>query len=72
MGNATKAKNELKWEPKITFNELVEEMVENDELLAKSQLESISFNGQADSPTSIGDYKRLYIRRFARNKLIDL
>ena len=37
LGNATKAKNELKWEPKITFNELVEEMVENDELLARSQ-----------------------------------
>ena len=29
-GDATKAKTILGWEPKITFTELVEEMVEND------------------------------------------
>lgn len=30
IGDATKAKTELGWEPKITFKELVEEMVKND------------------------------------------
>ena len=30
QGDATKAKNELKWEPKISFDELVKEMVEAD------------------------------------------
>ena len=30
LGDATKAKNELNWIPKISFDELVKEMVEND------------------------------------------
>ena len=30
LGNATKAKNELNWEPKISFQRLVEEMVDSD------------------------------------------
>ena len=30
LGDATKAKNELNWEPKITFQRLVEEMVDSD------------------------------------------
>jgi GDPmannose 4,6-dehydratase len=30
LGNAMKAKNDLGWEPEITFNELVETMVNAD------------------------------------------
>ena len=35
VGDATKAKEDLGWEPKITFKELVKEMVEADILLFK-------------------------------------
>jgi GDPmannose 4,6-dehydratase len=30
IGDPTKAKNKLGWEPKVTFQELVQRMVEND------------------------------------------
>ena len=30
LGDASKAKKKLKWKPKISFNELVKEMVEYD------------------------------------------
>ena len=30
LGDARKAKNILKWKPKITFNQMVKEMVESD------------------------------------------
>lgn len=35
LGDATKAKEKLGWEPKITFNELVQEMMREDLILAK-------------------------------------
>ena len=34
LGDASKAKREIGWEPSISFNELVEEMCSNDDLLA--------------------------------------
>tara|TARA_B100001094_G_C18118007_1_gene765167 strand:- start:192 stop:1265 length:1074 start_codon:yes stop_codon:yes gene_type:complete len=36
LGDASKAKNKLKWEPKINFEQLVKEMTENDLKLAKN------------------------------------
>ena len=30
LGNSNKAKKILKWKPKITFNQIVKEMIEND------------------------------------------
>jgi len=36
LGDATKAKEKLKWVPKISFNQLVKEMIENDLNLAKN------------------------------------
>ena len=38
LGDSTKAKNKLKWKPKITFKELVSEMVSRDLLLARKGL----------------------------------
>ena len=38
-GNSSKIKYELGWEPKITFEELVEEMTNEDLKLAKSEIE---------------------------------
>ncbi|MEG3640227.1 GDP-mannose 4,6-dehydratase [Magnetococcus sp. PR-3] len=38
LGDPTRAKNELGWKPRITFQELVEEMVEEDLKLAKRDL----------------------------------
>ena len=35
LGDAAKAKEKLGWEPKITFQEMVHEMMENDLNLAK-------------------------------------
>jgi len=36
LGDSTKARTELKWEPKVTFKELVKEMIEADIVLMKS------------------------------------
>ena len=36
LGDATKAKEKLKWVPKISFNQLVKEMIEKDLNLAKN------------------------------------
>ena len=36
LGDATKAKKKLKWVPKISFNQLVKEMIEKDLNLAKN------------------------------------
>ncbi len=30
LGDSTKARNELKWEPKTSFEQLVDKMVKND------------------------------------------
>jgi GDPmannose 4,6-dehydratase len=38
LGDASKAKKELKWKPKISFENLVKEMVDNDLKLAKREL----------------------------------
>jgi GDPmannose 4,6-dehydratase len=37
LGDASKAKNKLKWSPKITFEQLVKEMIEEDLKLAKNE-----------------------------------
>ena len=37
LGDASKAKNNLKWEPKTSFNELVRIMVDSDIELAKRE-----------------------------------
>jgi GDPmannose 4,6-dehydratase len=38
IGNATKAKQELGWQPEYTFSQLVSEMVQSDLLAAKSRI----------------------------------
>ena len=38
LGDAAKAKERLNWTPKISFEKLVKEMVENDLKLAKKQI----------------------------------
>lgn len=50
LGNPTKAKKQLGWEPKITFNELVRLMVDADLELAKN--EKILKDHQPPSPVS--------------------
>ena len=37
LGDASKAKEKIKWVPKISFNQLVKEMVEEDLKLANKQ-----------------------------------
>ena len=37
LGDSSKAKRELKWEPKITLNQLVSEMIEEDSNEAKKE-----------------------------------
>ena len=37
LGDASKAKNKLKWSPTITFEQLVKEMIEEDLKLAKNE-----------------------------------
>jgi GDPmannose 4,6-dehydratase len=51
LGDSSKAKNVLKWTPKITFNELVQEMVQEDlksakrdELIKSHGLKTMDFN----------------------------
>lgn len=41
IGDATKAKNVLGWEPKISFEQLVEDMVQHDEKIVKQQVAAI-------------------------------
>ena len=40
LGDPSKAKNKLGWEPKITLEEMIKEMTENDNLLAKKELKN--------------------------------
>ena len=42
LGDPSKAKKELNWSPKITFEDLVKEMVENDLKLAKNEKDSLN------------------------------
>jgi GDPmannose 4,6-dehydratase len=42
LGDASKAKKLLNWEPKITFNELVSEMVRNDSEIAQNEKSKIT------------------------------
>ena len=37
LGDPTKAKNKLGWEPRITLEQIIKEMIENDNLLAKNE-----------------------------------
>ena len=43
LGNSTKAKEKLNWTPKITFNQLVKEMVDNDLKFAKNDAKNIKY-----------------------------
>jgi GDPmannose 4,6-dehydratase len=42
LGDATKAREKLQWEPKISFKQLVEEMVDADLLEAKNEIKVAS------------------------------
>ena len=42
LGDASKAKKLLNWEPKITFSELVSEMVRNDSEIAQNEKSKIA------------------------------
>ena len=39
LGDATKAREKLGWKPKVTFDELVQEMVESDMRGTKKEIE---------------------------------
>jgi GDPmannose 4,6-dehydratase len=41
LGDASKAKRKLKWKPKISFEKLVQEMIDEDLKLAKIEKQSI-------------------------------
>jgi GDPmannose 4,6-dehydratase len=43
LGNSSKAKEKLNWTPKIKFNQLVKEMVDNDLKFAKNDLKNIKY-----------------------------
>ena len=47
MGDASKARRELGWEPKVRFRELVKMMVDSDLLLARGQAAAQSARGSA-------------------------
>ena len=40
LGDSSKAKNKFGWEPKISLEEMIKEMIENDNLLAKKELKN--------------------------------
>ena len=44
LGDASKAKRKLKWKPKISFEKLVQEMIDEDLKLAKIEKQSIDIN----------------------------
>ena len=39
LGDPSKAKNKFGWEPKITLEQVIKEMIENDNLLAEKELQ---------------------------------
>ncbi len=47
LGDATKARKELNWKPKISFNQLVKEMTKSDLVQAEFELKLISHNEQS-------------------------
>jgi len=44
LGDASKARRELGWEPKVTFDQLVTLMVDHDLRLAKQEAEAVEMN----------------------------
>ncbi len=44
LGDPSKAKNEFGWEPKITLEQMIKEMIENDNLLAKKELKQEKYD----------------------------
>ena len=54
MGDAAKAKQQLGWEPKVTFKELVRLMVDADvSMVNDSEHEVFGDTGSAESATSV-------------------
>jgi GDPmannose 4,6-dehydratase len=54
IGDATKAKEQLGWQPKVTFNELVHLMVEADvSTVARNEHEGFGDTNLVDSPISV-------------------
>lgn len=43
LGDATKARKKLGWKPKVTFSELVDEMVESDMRATKQEIERFDY-----------------------------
>jgi GDPmannose 4,6-dehydratase len=54
MGDASKARRILGWEPTISFNEMVTLMVDNDLKLATEEAERSAANGASPAPTRWG------------------
>ena len=50
LGDATKAKNELNWAPKISFKGLVEEMTMEDFRNAKKEMVLVNQNSTDTNP----------------------
>jgi len=54
IGDATKAKEHLGWEPKVTFNELVSLMVNADvSMVARDEHEGFGDTNMVESPISV-------------------
>ena len=54
IGDATKAKEQLSWEPKVTFNELVRLMVDADvSMVARDEHEGFGDTNMVESPISV-------------------
>ena len=60
LGDSTKAMNNLGWKPKISFENLVAEMVEEDLILAKKEIINVSFSLYQLSHKKLGSFKKQY------------
>jgi GDPmannose 4,6-dehydratase len=54
LGDASKARRRLGWEPKVSFDELVKLMVDHDLILAKQEAETRALNHVASATTRAG------------------
>jgi len=70
LGDATKAKTKLDWTPKISFEELVAEMIHEDLKEAqREQLDTMTKNHQTQKWDPQGCFKQM-LSEIAENKLI--